>query len=203
MDDDSELKIHAGASVSGEADIRGDVTIHPQTAVHPKAVIVADVRGCLCRVLPVILSDSPPHHLSARTRTCVVAALAARQSNHHRQRQHHRGAVVHHQRVRVPVAALCLPDACPPSRSLPQLQPEAVFRRVAPQQRTGDDWRQQPLASRQPTGVVHAGRRQRGRGELVDRQRLHVRERLRGGRARQSAGGRGPALVHRDFRQQQ
>ena len=43
MDEDEEVKIHAGASVCGEADIRGDVTIHPETVVHPKAVIVADV----------------------------------------------------------------------------------------------------------------------------------------------------------------
>ena len=39
---DEDVKIHAGAVVSGEADIRGDVTIHPRSAVHPKAVIVAD-----------------------------------------------------------------------------------------------------------------------------------------------------------------
>jgi carbonic anhydrase/acetyltransferase-like protein (isoleucine patch superfamily) len=38
---DEGVKIHAGAVVSGEANIEGDVTIHPRTAVHPTAVIVA------------------------------------------------------------------------------------------------------------------------------------------------------------------
>ena len=40
--DDPDVKLHAGASVSGEADIQGDVTIHARTVVHPKAVIIAE-----------------------------------------------------------------------------------------------------------------------------------------------------------------
>ena len=39
---DDSVKIHAGASVSGECTVEGDVTIHSRSVVHPKAVIVAE-----------------------------------------------------------------------------------------------------------------------------------------------------------------
>lgn len=56
MDD---AKIHAGASVSGDADIRGDVTIMTRTVIHPTAVIVADVRSSVCSAcLPVSVRPS-------------------------------------------------------------------------------------------------------------------------------------------------
>ena len=36
-----EAKLHAGAAVSGDAEIVGDVTVMPRTCIHPKAVIIA------------------------------------------------------------------------------------------------------------------------------------------------------------------
>ena len=56
MEVDEQVKIHEGASVSGEAQLSGDVTIHARTVVHPKATIKAEVHPS---PLPTAARTSP------------------------------------------------------------------------------------------------------------------------------------------------
>ena len=78
--EDEDVKIHAGASVSGDADIRGDVTILPGTVVHPKSVIVADVCSpfFLRRTVARVRFRVSAMCLTSARPACMCAYLRAR-----------------------------------------------------------------------------------------------------------------------------